>query len=149
MDGLVSRVSLLVGLASALYMTGVITFVRRVHYPLFAAVGTDRFERYHAAHVARTTRVVAFPMVVELASALVLAAWPPATSSRWLAWLGLTAAASTWMVTAFVSVPAHNRLARGFEPAILRRLLAGDVVRAAGWWCHSAVLLVMCWNAQT
>ncbi len=134
---------LLTCLASTLFMTGLIWFVDRVHYPLFARVPAEAFRPYHEEHSRRTTLVVIVPMVLELVtSALLVAHRPPGTSAG-LAWAGLAAAVVTWLVTAFLSVPAHEILGRGFDPRAHGRLVATDAIRVAAWTAHSLILLRM------
>ena len=138
-----TQVPLLACLAATLYMTGLIAFVQRVHYPLFARVGAADFRAYHAGHLAATTPVVMIPMVVELlTSALLVARRPPGTGPV-LAWAGLAAALFTWLVTAAWSVPAHQRLAGGFDPGAHATLVATNWLRTAAWLAHAAVVLVM------
>ena len=67
---------LLLQLAATFYMTGLVWFVQRVHYPLFADVGIRQFPAYESAHVGRTSPVVAPPMLIEVATALALIALP-------------------------------------------------------------------------
>lgn len=139
---------LLACLAATFFMTGVIVFVHVVHYPLFNATGPEAFAAYHREHVRLTGYVVMVPMVVELATAALLAWSPPAGSGPRLAWAGLGAAALTWGVTAFYSVPCHNRLAMGFDPATHARLVSTNALRVVAWGAHSAVVLVMAARAM-
>ena len=70
-------------LVSALFMTGLIWFVQVVHYPLFAKV-SGTYPAYQAEHMARTTWVVAVPMLVELGAGVLLAAF--AVEPGWHRW---------------------------------------------------------------
>ena len=142
-----AKVPLIGCLAATLYMTGVIVFVRTVHYPLFAKVPGEAFRAYHGEHVRLTTLVVLLPMVAELLLSISLVANPPSGTPRGLAWAGLTAALFTWAVTAFGSVPSHDVLATGFDPAAHARLIRADSFRIAGWLAHSVILLWMTWRA--
>ena len=65
-------------------MAGVIWFVQIVHYPLMADVGAEAFVAYERKHVARTGRIVGPLMLVEEATAILLAITPGDT----LAWSG-------------------------------------------------------------
>lgn len=140
---MIEPLPLLTCLAATLYMTGVIAVVQWVHYPLFDRVDAASFGRYHLEHVRRMTPVVFGPMVVELVTSGWLVVRPPDGSPAWLAWAGLCAAVATWVVTAAISVPLHNRLARGFEAGAHRALVASNALRAAAWVVHSAVVLTM------
>ena len=136
------KISFLACLAATLAMTGLIWFVQVVHYPLLSRVGPETFRAYHADHTRLTSRVVFAPMVVELLTSIWLVVARPVWLAPPLAWLGLLAAGVTWGVTAFVSVPAHNHLARGFDPAWHRTLVATNWIRAWAWTAHSVVLLI-------
>ena len=129
-------------LAATLFMTGVIWFVEVVHYPLFGRVGADAFRAYHADHTRLTTRVVLVPMVVELLTSAYLAWDRPAGFGPTLAWAGLALAIATWGVTFFLSVPAHDSLAGGFDSTWHRSLVGTNILRAIAWSLHSALLLV-------
>ena len=139
------KVALLAGLASSLWMTGLVAFVQSVHYPLFGRVDVETFARYHAEHVRRTGPLVMLPMVVELGSAVVLAlaSRSQVGVNAWLVRIGLAAAVLTWVATALLSVPMHNRLASGFDPEAHQRLVLTNWVRLAAWLVHSGTLLAL------
>jgi hypothetical protein len=138
-----TKLALLTCLVSSLFMTGVIWFVHVVHYPLFDRINVEGFRRYHADHSRTTTYVVLVPMVLELLTSFALVIHRPSGSGAWLAWLGLGLALISWGVTFFCSVPAHNRLAMGFDPSAHRLLVGTNVLRVLSWSAHSVVLLVM------
>ena len=66
---------LLLHAAATVFMTGLIWFVQVVHYPLFSAVGRDRFSEYEGRHSRLTGRVVGAPMLLELATADLWRSW--------------------------------------------------------------------------
>ncbi|WP_435007581.1 hypothetical protein P12x_004846 [Tundrisphaera lichenicola] len=137
------RFVLLACLASTLFMTGVIWFVHVVHYPLFDRVQAEAFRRYHADHTRATGSVVILPMVVELLTSIALVARRPEGISPWMVWLGLAAALISWGSTFCFSVPAHGRLAGGFDIQAHADLVRTNTIRLVSWTIHSAVLLVM------
>jgi hypothetical protein len=124
-------------------MTGVIWFVQVVHYPLFAAVGADRFTAYEQRHTNRTGYVVAPPMIFELGSALLLAvkAWHTPFSAIAMSALGLVLL--NWLSTFLVQVPCHDQLCRGFSTSSYRRLVNTNWIRTAGWSLRSVLLIVL------
>jgi hypothetical protein len=118
-------------------LVGLIWTIQLVHYPLFAAVGREGFPAYEAAHARRITPLVGTLMLVELLTAALLVVpglvalpdWMPA----WIAWAGLGLVGTAWATTAFVSIPCHAILARGFDAAAHRRLVATNWIRTIAW----------------
>jgi hypothetical protein len=134
---------LLANLASTLAMTGVIWFVQIVHYPLFDKVGAGSFAAYEAWHATRTGWVVAPLMLIELATTLALLApalRPPAVTAPSV-WLAAALLGLVWLSTALLQVPIHNRLALGYDPALVSRLVATNWIRTVAWTLRSAIVL--------
>ena len=129
--------------AATLAMTGLIWFVQLVHYPLFELASERRFERFAASHQRRTSWVVVPLMLVEVATAVVLAAAPPPGVSRTVAFAGLALLAVVWLTTAVVQVPLHRRLVGGYDGDAVRRLVATNWIRTAVWSARCGVVLWM------
>lgn len=130
---------LMVHAAATLYLTGVIWFVQIVHYPLFSRVGQAGFSAYEREHVRQTSRVVAGPMLAELASAVAVV-WVVGGP---LAWIGFALVGVIWMSTWIWQVPAHRRLERGFDAAAHVRLTRTNWVRTAAWTVRSVLALAL------
>lgn len=135
---------LTIHLAATLFMTGVIWFVQVVHYPLFAALGRSEFPSYAKQHAALTTWIVAPPMLVELASALLLFWIRPSDVSTWDLSIGLSLLAVIWISTALVQIPCHGTLQNGFDVTVCQRLVRTNWVRTAAWSLRG---LLVCWMA--
>lgn len=129
--------------AAAWFMAGLGWMVQVVHYPLFAQVGAEGWTAYHAAHSRRITPIVLPAMSIELGGALLVATSTPEGVSSPLAWAGFAAALSTWAVTGLGAVPAHGRLADGFDGAVHRRLVRADRLRTVGWTVHGVLAAVL------
>lgn len=136
----------LLDLAATLYMWGVIWTVQLVHYPLFARVGAQNWEDYHTSHTRLMTLVVLPAMVTEFGTSGLLALTRPSWLAPGLLWAGFALAALTWAVTFFVSVPLHDTLSRGFDAAVITRLVSTNWFRTALWTGHAVVLLVQVWR---
>ncbi len=134
---------LLVHAAATLVLFGVILVVQVVHYPLFEQVGAGHFAAYEAAHTRRMTYVVVLPMLVELATAVALAAWRPPELPAWQVWTGLALVAVIWLSTGLLQVPLHHALRSGFDPSAHRRLVATNWIRTAAWGLRAALVLAM------
>lgn len=132
---------LLANCAATLFMVGLIWFVQVVHYPLFAKVGRDQFEGFHALHVDATARVVALPMVSEAITSLVLAWYPPSQDLASACWIGLGLVAVLWVSAATRLVPIHNVLSVGFDHKAHLSLLRSNWVRTAAWSIRGALML--------
>ena len=132
----------MVHLAATLLMTGLIWFVQVVHYPLFAKVGAG-FSVFELEHARRTGWVVGPLMVIELASAGWLLWHPPSGSSRALPLLGLGLLAVIWTSTAFLQVPCHRVLGRGFDAQVHSRLVRSNWIRTAAWTGRSMIAVAL------
>lgn len=118
-------------------MVGLIWFVQVVHYPMLAHIDAAGM----AEHQRRTGWVVAAPMAVEaLTSALLLVARPDGVSLLQAA-LGAGCVVVVLASTALLQVPVHRALAGGSGD--VRRLVAGNWVRTAGWSAHGAIVAWM------
>ena len=73
--------------AATWYMTGLVCFAQFVHYPLFAAVGSEEFSAYEQRRTSLTTWVVAPSMLVEAATAVLLFWLCPPGVSAWQLWV--------------------------------------------------------------
>ena len=127
--------------ASTWTMVGVIWFVQVVHYPLMGQVGKEGFPSYAKAHARRTTWVVAPPMLIEAATALMLAIRPPEFLGIREAWAGLALLVVVWISTAILQVPRHGRLACGFDPGAHRTLVATNWIRTLAWTARGILLI--------
>jgi len=130
-------------LAATLYLAGLIWCIQVVHYPLMDRVGAEGFAEFHRQHSRRISAIVILPMVVELATALLLAAFVPDGVPRGLPALGLGLLAVVWVSTFFFQVPLHTRLARGFDAEVHRRLVRSNWLRTVAWSLRAAVALAI------
>lgn len=143
------RVLLIVDVSSTWFMTGLVWFCAIVHYPLFKAVDDDAFCEYHAEHVRRTQRIVLLPMLLELATALAIAIWPPVEArGSWLPLTGAGCVVAVWLCTMLGQVPDHEKLSSGFDPRLHRHLLQGNFVRSLFWSGHALVVSIQCHHAM-
>ena len=124
---------------STLFMVGMIWTIQVIHYPLFAAVGPDRFSTYEAAHSARITWVIVLPWAVQGLTTLALLLSPPEGVPRALVYAAAALAAIPVLVTIAFSVPAHGALSDGFDAAAHARLVGTNWLRTVAWTLHGAV----------
>jgi len=120
------------------YLCGLVWVVQVVHYPMFANVDAARFAEFERDHCARIGRIVMVPMLLEVAFATWIAAVAPASARPW-PYVGLALLAVVWGSTFFVQVPCHDRLARGFDAATVRRLVTTNWLRTIAWTLRGGV----------
>jgi hypothetical protein len=130
-------------LVATAFMAGVIVFVQVVHYPLMAGVGDTHFASYERRHTVRTGWVVIPPMLVELGSAVWLAAHPPEPAAAPLAYAGLALLLLIWASTALLQAPAHGRLVSGFDRAVHLRLVRTNWIRTVAWLARVPVAALL------
>jgi hypothetical protein len=136
------RLLFLAHLGSSLYMVGLIWFVQVVHYPLFDSVGKPEFPSYEQRHTALTTWVLAPPMLVEGATAVLLIWFRPTGVAVWSVWSGLALLGVSWLSTAFIQVPCHELLSK-----VQQRLVSTNWLRTAAWSLHGGLVLWMAWSS--
>jgi hypothetical protein len=134
---------LLAHAAVSLFCLGAVWFVQVVHYPLFAAVGTAQWGAYHEAHRVRTGWVLAGPMLAQLGLGLLVVVVRPAGVDAALAAGALALTVAVFAVTFLAAVPDHDRLGRGWDPAVGRRLVRVNAVRTALWTAQGALAVAL------
>lgn len=134
---------LIANLISTWYMVGLIWMVQVVHYPLFAKVGTEQYESYQTSHQTLTTLVVGPPMLVEIATAVLLIWIRPVAIPDWLVYTALGLLAIVWVSTAFLQVPCHEKLTSGFDASIHSRLVVSNWIRTVGWSARGVLVAWM------
>jgi hypothetical protein len=134
---------LLVHAAAVWFLTGLSWTVQLVNYPLMAVVGPDRFPAYEAGHAPRMAAAVGPAWLAEgVTTAWLVLAPPPGLPTALVVAAAVTAVVPV-AVTLLVSVPAHARLARGFDAAVHRRLVRTHALRTASWTAHGLVALAL------
>ena len=134
---------LLVHLAATLFMVGVIWFVQVVHYPLFAKVSSEGFALYSKAHSRLTTYVVGPPMLLEVATAVVLVFYRPDGVPLVAVLAGLALITLIWLSTALLQAPRHGILGRGFDEKTWTGLVLSNWIRTLAWSARGLLVLWM------
>lgn len=135
-----SHAALLLAHAGAtLAMAGLIWFVQIVHYPLFHFAAAHSFTEFSRQHQRRTGWVVAPLMLAEAAATILLALLRPGIWTL----TGAALLAIVWLSTAFLQVPLHRRLVRGFAPTAARALVRTNWLRTVAWSARAAIALLL------
>jgi uncharacterized membrane protein len=135
----------LLHLIATVFMTGVIWIIQILHYPLFNMVGRENFTAYEAAHTNLITVVVMPAMLLELVLTILIFFAPPASIPSSLNWLNAVLLAVIWLSTAFLQVPQHAILSRGFDESAYRMLVNSNWIRTVAWSAKAMIAAVMVW----
>jgi hypothetical protein len=98
-----------------------------VQLPLFLSVGQPEVVREHRR---RNTTVLTLPMLVELVTAVLVGQV-----------VAIALVAVIWIVTFAWYIPAYSRLQKGYDKALIRRLMALHWIRTASWTARAGILL--------
>lgn len=134
---------ILVELLSTAYLTGLIWFVQVVHYPLFAAVGVDRFCDYEKRHVRLTSLVVGPPMLIEAASAIALGFMQIHQQIRMLNLVGIGLLIVIWLSTWSLQVPCHRLLECNHSDTVIGKLVKTNWLRTIAWTIRMLLIAAM------
>ncbi len=132
---------ILANTAATFVMIGVIWVMQIVHYPLFANVGAAEFPAYQMAHMVRISAVVMPVMLIEAASAFMLALTPPSGVSPLVMWAGLGLIVLIWGSTLFFQDAQHGALVRGFNAEVHAALVATNWARTLAWSLRGVLML--------
>lgn len=125
------------GLASTLYMTGIVWFAQVVHYPLIGHKSDESFCDFAREYQRRTLWVVTPGLAAEIASASLLVLLFPQPPS----WIGLLLLIAIWMMTLCFQIPQHLALKRGYCAQTHQRLIKGNLIRSLLWTVRSGVMI--------
>ena len=114
-----------------------------VHYPLFAKVGQEGFTLYSKAHSHLTGYVVAPPMLLEAATAILLVFYRPEGVPFVAALAGLALVVLIWLSTALLQAPRHSGLAHGFDGGTVSGLVLYNWIRTIAWTARGLLALWM------
>lgn len=121
--------ALVLNQSSALYMFGVIWVIQLIHYPSFASINASAFQNFHNQHTAAMGIIVGPVMVLEL----LVSAWLLNYEVNLISVSNFVLVLSLWILTFFVSVPLHNKLAQTQDLTVIQNLISTNWPRTALW----------------
>jgi len=134
---------LLANVVSTLFLVGLIWMVQVVHYPLFDDVGEQNYVSYQQRHQSSITYIVAPVMLIELVAAISLLWFPIEGISKSFVYIGIGLVALIWLSTAFIQVPCHEKLVKGFDPAAYKWLVNSNWIRTIAWSARGVLVTWM------
>ena len=144
---MLSQMTLTVQFAATWAMTGIIWFVQLVQYPSFARVDPASFQAFHRQHSSSISAVVAPLMIIEAFSAVAFLWAPLRSQSPRQIWLGIGLVLVIWASTFVLQIPAHTRLASGFDEATWRMLVRSNWIRTFAWSARAALVSYWAYEA--
>ena len=134
---------LLANAVSTLFLVGLIWMVQVVHYPLFDDVGEQGYVSYQKRHQNNITWIVGPMMLIELVTAIALIWYPIAGVDKSLVYTGISLVVLIWLSTAFLQVPCHEKLVKGFDLAAYKWLVNSNWIRTLAWTARGGIVTWM------
>ena len=126
-----------VNFISTSVMVGVIWVIQLLHYPSFHFINDQKYIEFQHFHMQRISFIVVPVMLIELASALLLAYF--FESSLTIILLALLL--GIWGITFIFFTNMHQKLTNGFDPSIVDKLVKINWSRTALWSLRLIILL--------
>lgn len=138
-----SQTIFLANVVSTLFLVGLIWMVQIVHYPLFNDVGQENYITYQQRHQTNITFIVGPMMLIEIITAIMLAVQPIDGVNKSLVYIGIGLVVLIWLSTAFIQVPCHAKLEKGFDLAAYKWLVNSNWIRTVAWSARGVIVTLM------
>ena len=126
-----------VNFLSTSLMVGVIWVIQLLHYPSFHFINDKKYIEFQNFHIQRISFFVIPTMLVELASALLLAYFFRSSLTIIL----LAFLLGVWAITFIFFTNMHQKLTNGYNHSIVDRLIQINLSRTILWSLRLIILL--------
>ena len=126
-----------VSFISTSVMVGVIWVIQLLHYPSFHFIDDQKYIEFQNFHMQRISLIVIPAMLIELASALLLAYFFVSSLTIILLFLVL----GIWGITFIFFTNMHHKLTDGYDRCIVDRLVKINWSRTTLWSLRLIILL--------
>ena len=126
-----------VNLLSTSVMVGVIWIIQLLHYPSFHFINEKNYIEFQHFHMQRISFIVVPVMLIELASALLIAYFFESSLTIIL----LAFVLGIWAITFIFFTNMHQKLTNGYDHSIVDRLVKINWSRTALWSLRLIILL--------
>lgn len=126
-----------VNLLSTSVMAGVIWIIQLLHYPSFHFINEKNYIEFQHFHMQRISFIVVPVMLIELASALLIAYFFESSLTIIL----LAFVLGIWAITFIFFTNMHQKLTNGYDHSIVDRLVQINWSRTALWSLRLIILL--------
>ena len=126
-----------VNFISTSVMVGVIWVIQLLHYPSFHFINEKNYIEFQHFHMQRISFIVVPVMLIELASALLIAYFFESSLTIIL----LAFVLGIWAITFIFFTNMHQKLTNGYDHSIVDRLVQINWSRTALWSLRLIILL--------
>ncbi len=125
-------------LALASLMVGVIWVIQLVHYPSFRFTDREKYVSFQIFHMRKISFIVMPVMVLEFLSGLLLVLYHSNHES--LLRISFILLLIIWLVTALFFAQIHQKLSKGYDETLVRKLVSFNWIRTLLWTMRTIII---------
>ena len=125
-------------LVLASIMVGVIWVIQLVHYPSFRYTDKEKYVSFQIFHMRNISFIVMPVMVLELLSGLLLVLYHSNHES--LLRISFILLLIIWLVTALFFAQIHQKLSKGYDETLVRKLVSLNWIRTLIWTIRTIII---------
>jgi len=125
-------------LALASIMVGVIWVIQLVHYPSFRFTDREKYVSFQIFHMRNISFIVVPVMILEFLSGLLLVLYHSNHES--LLRISFILLLIIWLVTALFFAQIHQKLSKGYDETLVRKLVSFNWIRTLLWTIRTIII---------
>ena len=125
-------------LALASIMVGVIWVIQLVHYPSFRFTDREKYVSFQIFHMRSISFIVVPVMILEFLSGLLLVLYHSNQES--LLRISFILLLIIWLVTALFFAQIHQKLSKGYDETLVRKLVSFNWIRTLLWTIRTIII---------
>ena len=125
-------------LVLASIMVGVIWVIQLVHYPSFRFTDREKYVSFQIFHMRKISFIVMPVMVLEFLSGLLLVLYHSNYES--LLRISFILLLIIWLVTALFFAQIHQKLSKGYDETLVRKLVSFNWIRTLLWTIRTIII---------
>ena len=130
---------LAIHLILASIMVGVIWVIQLVHYPSFRFTDREKYVSFQIFHMRKISFIVMPVMVLEFFSGLLLVLYHSNYES--LLRISFILLLIIWLVTALFFAQIHQKLSKGYDETLVRKLVSFNWIRTLLWTIRTIIII--------
>ena len=129
---------LAIHLVLASIMVGVIWVIQLVHYPSFRFTDREKYVSFQIFHMRNISFIVVPIMILEFLSGLLLVLYHSNHES--LLRISFILLLIIWLVTALFFAQIHQKLSKGYDETLVRKLVSFNWIRTLLWTIRTIII---------